>query len=531
MKPAMLLRLAAVVGFTAASAGTFLTGGTANAATTTYFVSPAGSDSNPGTSSARPFKTIQKAADATAPGDVVQLMSGTYQETATGRDVVNITRSGAPGAPITYEAFPGAKPVIHPVTGWNGIRITGASHIRISGLEVAGNALALDLAEARSQAGRRTPVFNTNCIGAYKDEKTGQPAHDLDISGNDVHHCPGGGISAIDADRVTINGNRVHSTSWYTEYATSGISILRATDVGTGDPAQYKIRITGNTVYDNETKVIWTRIGKYSDGNGIIIDTLKDKEGMGADYQGRVLVSGNVSFDNGGSGIHSFKSQHVDIANNTAYHNGRSPNMDPYANIFAAYSADVRIFNNIVVASPGKPVNSNGKNTDVSYDYNIYFGGNAPVATGAHDLVADPKLSRPGTDSATANFGLVKGSPAIDSGSTSQLAAIEAAGRRHAGPAPDRGAQEFAPAGTTAAVSTPAEAGGAAEKPSPSEAATSAAGAPAEPAEVAAAGNAGPAGLPRTGIDTLPLLAGGTALLAAGVVTVVLVRRRRTGTS
>ena len=45
----------------------------------TYYVSPAGSDTSAGTSDAAAFKTLQKAADrAVSPGDVVVVRAGTY---------------------------------------------------------------------------------------------------------------------------------------------------------------------------------------------------------------------------------------------------------------------------------------------------------------------------------------------------------------------------------------------------------------------------------------------------------------------
>ena len=43
-----------------------------------YFVSPSGNDANNGISQATPYKTIQKAANLTLPGDTVFIMSGTF---------------------------------------------------------------------------------------------------------------------------------------------------------------------------------------------------------------------------------------------------------------------------------------------------------------------------------------------------------------------------------------------------------------------------------------------------------------------
>ncbi|MGA4862213.1 right-handed parallel beta-helix repeat-containing protein [Streptomyces lavendulocolor] len=427
--------------------------GTAHASGRTYFVSPSGSDGNPGTSAAAPFRTIQKAADSAGPGDTVSIMNGTYSEQAKGSNVLTVRRSGRPGAPITFMAHPGHRPVIHPVNAWNGISIHGASHIAVKNLEVKGNSEALTLAGAERDAKKNDPTYNTNCIWAEPNKATGAKPHHIDIVGNTVHHCPGLGIGSRGADHMTIDRNHVYATSWYTVYATSGISILAAHDVGRGDPRTYKIRVTNNTVHDNETKVKWERCQCYSDGNGIIIDTLKDKSKAGEsgpDYQGRVLVANNLSYDNGGSGIHSFKSQHVDIIHNTAYKNGRSTRMESYANIFAHDSTDVRLLNNIAYGRPGQATNSKSRNVDVTYDYNIYFGGKAPEVKGPHDIVADPKLTDPGTG-AEADFRLSKGSPAIGSGTPFAAVTTDLTGaRRSGGVASDRGAYGFTTGGNDA---------------------------------------------------------------------------------
>ena len=73
---------------------------TATARAADYCVSQAGSDQNPGTN-ARPFRTIQKAADAMTAGDLCSVRAGTYRETVT------IRRSGKKGKPIRFAAFPG----------------------------------------------------------------------------------------------------------------------------------------------------------------------------------------------------------------------------------------------------------------------------------------------------------------------------------------------------------------------------------------------------------------------------------------
>ena len=70
---------------------------TANAAGAAYFVSPTGADTNPGTSAAAPFRTIQKALDLAAAGSTITLAPGVYRES-----IVTKT-AGTAASPITVK--------------------------------------------------------------------------------------------------------------------------------------------------------------------------------------------------------------------------------------------------------------------------------------------------------------------------------------------------------------------------------------------------------------------------------------------
>ncbi|MBM3878441.1 MAG: DUF1565 domain-containing protein [Verrucomicrobia bacterium] len=67
-----------------------------------YFVSLEGNDANPGTW-ARPFRTIQHAANLVKPGDAVHIRGGVY------REKIHIARSGEPGKPITFRSYCGEE--------------------------------------------------------------------------------------------------------------------------------------------------------------------------------------------------------------------------------------------------------------------------------------------------------------------------------------------------------------------------------------------------------------------------------------
>src|ERR1051325_1201018 len=106
----------------------------ATASATTWYVSPTGSDSNPGTQ-ASPFKSITKAQSVAVSGDTVNLRGGTYSGfTIAGSDsnynfVHNITKSG-----ITYQNFTGETPIFN-FSGTTTAKRVAAFHVA-SGVSV-----------------------------------------------------------------------------------------------------------------------------------------------------------------------------------------------------------------------------------------------------------------------------------------------------------------------------------------------------------------------------------------------------------
>jgi hypothetical protein len=380
------------------------------------FVSGEGNDGTGDGSRARPFRTLQKAADGTMPGDTVNVLDGTYENSNPNGPVLNVTRSGNEGAWITYRALPGHHPKLK-FDGWNGIEIHGgASYIRIEGLEVEGHVQEETLEYCESQVKIANPLCNGNGISIDGRKDGAKKPHHIVVAKNHVHHCAGGGVSAIHADYITFEDNRIHDNSWHTRYATSGISIL--TPWSSDDNTGYKMIVRRNKLWNNKTLVKWDQYDKLSDGNGIIIDTFTGPKNENGDYRGRTLVTNNVSVWNGGSGIHAFLSSHVDIVNNSSWMNGR---VVGYAEIFAQESDDVNILNNIMYArSDGGEVNGNHKITNVRYDYNLYFGPKPPAVRGPHDIVGDPLY----VDTLHGDHRLKPGSPAIGAG-TSTLAPNE----------------------------------------------------------------------------------------------------------
>jgi Right handed beta helix region len=176
------------------------------------FVSPAGSDSNPG-SELQPFATIQHAADVVTPGDTVVVEDGTYTglgagtpcASATDRPVVCLTRGGTASAWVTFQArHPyGAKIDGQQNRSTHGFRfLNKANFIRIEGFEVFG-------------------LGSTNSgVSAFLIYSGG---HDVTIARNDIHdigrlctdHIYGMSGVFIENAHVTIDANRIHDIGRY----------------------------------------------------------------------------------------------------------------------------------------------------------------------------------------------------------------------------------------------------------------------------------------------------------------------------
>ena len=389
----------------------------------TWYISPEGDDKAGGTSTLDAVKSFEKVLTLIAPGDQVRIMPGTY-EASTWNDIIKLEKkhSGTEGNYISFVAHdPNNRPVLHAGGKgvWNAVNCD-ASYIAFDGLEVCGdNALinwqdAYDAAYQYYLTGKAdwgaVAEYNTNGISIGSTSTSNKPNHVI-VRNCLVHDMPGAGLSAIRTDYTTFEYNRIYNCAWFMMYGGSGISFLTpsAVDSYTG----YKMIVRGNIVSNCHTDIPWVRVGSafdYSDGNGIIID-------VNDGYSGRTLVENNVSYNNGGSGIHGYRASHVDIVGNTAYWNGWKYNGN-YGEIWAHQGSDVRIYNNI---SYGRPTSQNGRcnlGNNAVYTNNVYFQGQVKIS-GTGDLVADPLFVNLSTDNFEADFHLTEGSPAIGHGSMS----------------------------------------------------------------------------------------------------------------
>ena len=418
-----------------------------------YVNAKSGNQKFDGLSSAHPKKTIQEAADQTKPGDTVFVMNGTYSNDCSPCNVLNVTKGGNKKKYIVYTNYPNHRPVIS-FNGWAGISVSnGASYINITGFEVIGNNSKVTLAKALKQPqscankkGSIDPKYNGNGIVVESSKK--KRSHHIIIAKNIVHDCGGGGIGASQCDYVTVEENIVYNTSWYSLFGTSGIALYQFWNY---DKAEgYHNIIRRNKCYNNRSYVPWIKMCKIYDGNGIIVDDFRNKQNgskLGV-YKSRTLIENNICWYNGGTGIHAFQSDHIDIINNTAYCNSRTPEFNP-GQILVGVSNDNKIINNILVSDSNAAINSNYLNTNLTYENNLHYNitnpGKAKISVTSASCLngLNPAFVNP-TNNLKANFKPQVKSPVVGRGNTHVYSQADFEGtKRGQGKAVDIGAYEL----------------------------------------------------------------------------------------
>ncbi len=96
----------------------------------TLWVSPTGSDFQGDGSAAKPWKSLQHAAEQVGPGDYVIVLPGQYQG-------MYMTNDGKADARITFHAMPGVEVnEANPVNNLDGLNLEGADYVTIEGFNV-----------------------------------------------------------------------------------------------------------------------------------------------------------------------------------------------------------------------------------------------------------------------------------------------------------------------------------------------------------------------------------------------------------
>ncbi|MFN3525411.1 MAG: right-handed parallel beta-helix repeat-containing protein, partial [Paracoccus sp. (in: a-proteobacteria)] len=247
--------------------------------------------------------------------------------------------------------------------------------------------------------------------------------HNTIVRNTIAHDSGGSGISFYLSEFQLIEDNLVYGNAGTNPYQTSGISVASNIDL-TGDTQTdgFRTIIRRNISHDNVTLAL---AGDHTDGNGIIIDWLRNDGTGHPPYLHPTLVEDNLVYRNGSKGIQIFMSDNVTVRNNTAWHNNRdlkNPGDERGEITVTQSAAGCVIENNIAVADPAiHPRNSpfSLSAPSVTARHNLAFGSDVALWNGARfDAAATNMTGLPPrfVGSGACPFRLRPGSPAINAG-------------------------------------------------------------------------------------------------------------------
>jgi hypothetical protein len=394
---------------------------------TDWYVSPTGSDLNNGTSTSTPFQTIQKGVDSAQPGDVINLLAGTYKAsdydsvrstlqsylntsyasipTSIGainptNALVNISNSsGTASAYITLRAYPGAA-VKLVFNGNYGISVFGSSYYVIEGLEIEGATLDISYSMADRNRTLRPRSSAFSGIGIQI-----RSSHHIIVRDCYVHHTPGSGIRSDNSDYLAFGDNIVSHATWWTPSGSSSMVVAANSSYDNYDGVKNWLR--RNVVHSGwNTQIFSLRERDPNDTSygGPMHSTIEDGQGLyttrnngtadiigvseGYPY-GQFRIENNLVFNNGYGGLTYHKTNRGVIMNNTIVGNGVFPPNASRSGSNFNNSNDVDYFNNVIVYDHGNP-SFVFQSSNINITNNLYIGpsttqisGNTYLGSGA----------------------------------------------------------------------------------------------------------------------------------------------------
>jgi parallel beta-helix repeat protein len=415
----------------------------AKVAAVDYYVSISGSDENTGEMS-QPFLSIQHAMNQVQPGDTVHVRAGTYRNEGFGEGddnnsvvQLNNAHSGTENAWVTLQNYGNEKAIIE-FDGSGGIIGGNVSYLRIKGFEIIGPNQSIDLETARD--------VNVRCLDSRIKKYQGRgiafwPSggvnHHIEILNNVVHDAPASGIRVNGGDYITIEGNEIYNTTWYTSAAESALTIAdaRSIDTNNGD----KIIVRRNYVHHNYNRVAFYKGNSSGPGNtnptygDCSSHEIVDGQGIyitqstGYDY-GWTVFENNVAAFNGMNGITFHKSNRGKVINNTVYKNGITKVLDPvdgnisWSGITVNNAATAIVENNIIWGRGNnclRRVCDTPGCSNITYSNNLYYNCNASTLQGNGSIWEKDPLFVGGVvaeNALVSDYAITDSSPAIAAG-------------------------------------------------------------------------------------------------------------------
>lgn len=261
------------------------------------YVSPRGSDTNPGTLP-RPWRTVQHGLDRLKSGQALLLRGGTYRENLV------LTHGGAAKRPLVVQNYPRERAVLLPGDGdENNMPLqvgSGAAHVRFSGLVFEGargpsTANVYVWGSAHDITFSRCEVRKSARQGFFSESTT----RAISIVGCDLHDNGGSGPDNLDHNVYMEGRDHVIANSVITG-ARNGYGIQLY-------PSSTHVLIVNNTIADNRTGVIVGGEGSQATTKALLVNNIvafNEREGIttywGDGSRGRDnFALNNLGYENG----------------------------------------------------------------------------------------------------------------------------------------------------------------------------------------------------------------------------------------
>ncbi|MFC5288287.1 DUF1565 domain-containing protein [Actinokineospora guangxiensis] len=288
-------------------------------AATSLYVSPSGSDSNPGTLAA-PLKTVQKAVDLAAPGHVIHLRGGTYAPSTN----IRLLKDGTASAPITLTRYGSERVVIDgenmpytpaPVGGSIPRADRGAIHIsgdhwRIIGLEIANGPYGIFGLDTNNSVYDRLVTRDNYESGLHlQGASSGNQIINLDAYGNRDPRKNGESADGVAIKEGSGGGNVIRGARLWNN-ADDGLDFWEFLS---------PVTVTDSLAWGNGYNR-WNLPGYTGDGNGF-----KLGGGGDADPAAAHTVRNSMAWDNSAGGfIDNANPGQLLIDRSTAWRNGKA---------------------------------------------------------------------------------------------------------------------------------------------------------------------------------------------------------------
>jgi chitodextrinase len=408
----------------AISAVLFTTFFAVNTSAKTLYVATSGNDANTGAID-KPFKTLNKASRAVAPGDVVMVRGGVYLQT------VGISSKGTASARITFQSYPGEKAIVDgtgTAPGTDLFTLYQAEYVDVVDFEVRNSTrIGINVYSCKSIRVRDNDTHHHIRNGIYIGASSMGVSKDIVIDGNQVHDTVlenenhifvnggwAGGLALSKTEGGAITNNKVYRN--YGEGLGTGLSkhiLVEGNEVSDAYSGYIYIESSGfitvnkNFLY-NTGDTRFYRNGHPGPGIGVANETW---DIVLPEAGSNLTVTNNIvkntrwgfyygSFDTGGGLKNSV------VANNTFYRA-----TDALIRISLDTHSGSLVTNNIFYQVGNGMTQVAG--AGVAYKNNLWYGGTPQTqAAGSGDLYGDPQFLNAGGTRA-ADYKLRPISPAV----------------------------------------------------------------------------------------------------------------------